>query len=264
MRKIFILLFVAAVVFMSCSGKQNTSTTAEVGGLSFDSVVVDTAVYLTNDTSSPSYSIKLSIQYAKGENAKSINDYLVQRGILPHVEGDSMGIEQQINHFVEGSLDEYKDFCLPLFRQDPEHSESLNNSFEARTETHNSYDNIVNYIAHIYNYGGGAHGVTMTIAFNLDAKTGKAIELSDLFVPGYENALTGILKDKLMKRLDVKNDEELKEKIFLDSPLYIPDNFILDKDKLTFIYCQNEIAPYSEGEIALEIDKSDISDLLKK
>ena len=37
--------------------------------------------------------------------------------------------------------------------------------------------------------------------------------------------------------------------------LYIPDKFILDNHKMTFIYNENEIAPYSiSGDLQIDID----------
>ena len=264
MKKISILsVFLAAILF-GCNGKK-TSATAEGEGLSFDSVVVDTILHLTDDPSSPSFTINFSLLYAKGKNAQTVNDSLLKRGLLTgREEGDTSTLEQATYEFVKQALDEYKEFNLPLFAQDPEHSESLNNIFEVKTEAHNAYDNVINIIGHIYYYGGGIHGTAATVAYNIDAKTGKKIDIGDICVPGYQPTLINKLTKKLMERFNAKTEEELKDKIFLESSLYVPVDFIIGKDKITFIYGENEIASYSEGEIMLEIDRSELADILKK
>lgn len=132
-----------------------------------------------------------------------------------------------------------------------------------KTETRNVEGDVINYIATVYYYGGGAHGMGQTIVKNINAKTGKIVQLSDVFVPGYEKTLVAKLSDKLKEFFKVENDEGLKENIFVDS-LYVPDNFILGKDNITFIYNSDEIAAHAVGEIRFEFAKSDLEGILQK
>ena len=50
---------------------------------------------------------------------------------------------------------------------------------------------------------------------------------------------------------------------FLINDLYVSNNFILGKESITFIYNRYDIAPYSTGEILLDIDYNRIKDILK-
>lgn len=267
MKRVIIPIVLAAAIMLGCSGKK-AGKAAEVEGISFDSVVVDTIAHLTNDTLSPAMSIKLSLQYAKGENARTVNDSLLASGILMpdflDKTAGEMTIPQAVDSFVRKALRDYKAFNLPLYRQDPEYATSLNNELVVSTETRKACDSVVNYIAYIYYYGGGAHGIGQTVVKNFNPKTGKVIGLGDIFVPGYEKTMVRILTEKLVEHFEAKDEEDLKNVIFMESPLYVPDNFILGKDKITFIYCQDEIAPHSAGEIDLEVEKSDLADILKK
>ncbi len=267
MKRTIIPIMVIAAILLGCSGKK-TGSTAKVKSMSFDSVVVDTVLHLTNDTTSPCMEIHLSLQYAKGENAKTVNDSLLASGImmpdfLPTAK-NTMTIPQVVDSFVKKALKDYKDFNLPLYRQDPEYSTSLNNSFYAKTETRSANDSIVNYIAHLYYYGGGAHGIGQTVVKNINVKNGKIVGLNDIFVPGYEKTIVSKLTEKLVKYFKAKDEEDLKNYIFLESALYVPDNFILGKDKITFIYCEDEIAAHAAGQIDIDFDKADLTDILKK
>jgi len=63
---------------------------------------------------------------------------------------------------------------------------------------------------------------------------------------------------------DVDNIEGLKKRyIFADGNIYVPDNFIIEKDGISFIYCQDEIAPHEEGEIRIKVNDSEIENLKK-
>ena len=100
---------------------------------------------------------------------------------------------------------------------------------------------------------------------NFDALSGKQLTLSDVFVPGYETRLTELLTEKLMNIADVKTIEELKAKDYLFSMDMFPsENFILGSDEITFIYNAYEIAPYAMGRTEINVEYSEIKDLLKK
>ncbi|MCI6619127.1 MAG: RsiV family protein, partial [Prevotella sp.] len=123
---------------------------------------------------------------------------------------------------------------------------------------------VLNYIASISTYGGGAYPILQTIAKNFDLKTGRLIHLEDVFVPGYEQPLKDRITEAACKKFKVKDLEELKKAyIFADGNVYVPDNFILTEDDITFIYCEDEVAPHAVGEIRLTFDKDDLSKILK-
>ena len=51
--------------------------------------------------------------------------------------------------------------------------------------------------------------------------------------------------------------------ILLDTDIYIPENFMLGKDGVTFYYNRYEIAPYSAGDFSLTVPYDDINVYLK-
>lgn len=57
--------------------------------------------------------------------------------------------------------------------------------------------------------------------------------------------------------------KDLKKDIYLQTGIYVPDNFIIEKDGISFIYCQDEIAPHEEGEIRIKVNDSEIENLKK-
>jgi len=128
----------------------------------------------------------------------------------------------------------------------------------------NGADDVLVYIAQTTLYGGGEHEMKQTLAKNFNVETGHLITLDDIFMHGYEDAIKELIVKKIAKQLDVDDLKALQEKyVFADGDVYIPDNYILEDDKITFIYCEDEIAPHNIGEIRVELKKKDIKEWLK-
>ena len=133
-----------------------------------------------------------------------------------------------------------------------------------KTFTRNGAENIVVYTAKIYTFGGGAHGINQTLVRNIDVTTGKVLQLQDVLVPGYEPTLKELLLKKVGERFNADGLDELNKKdVFADGHVYVPDNFAIDDDSFTFIYCEDEIAPHAVGEISVTLSRSELSRILK-
>lgn len=265
--KKFLFALIATLLIASCGQKQGQ--TARIDGVELDSVVVDTVINLTEETNSPQCKVSLSLQYfRKGKNAQKMNVSLLHAGILMpdylSLGKESIPFEHAVDSFITRYVSDYKREYAPLYREDHEHRTAYNCTYEVKTKTQNSNDDIVNYVATIVTYGGGEHAIKQTIAKNFNVKTGQLLALGDIFVSGYEESLKDMMLKKLQDKFSANNLEELQKKyIFADHEVYIPENFILGKDKLTFIYCEDEIAPHNVGEIRVEFDKSDLNKFLK-
>jgi hypothetical protein len=61
----------------------------------------------------------------------------------------------------------------------------------------------------------------------------------------------------------IKTLEDLHNKGILQlTNMYIPDNFLLGKDKIQFLFNRYDIAPYAAGEIILEVPYEEIGHCL--
>jgi len=161
-------------------------------------------------------------------------------------------------------MEEYQEEYEKLYRQDSKHANAYNYEYFVSTRTQEGAEGILNYIGDIYLYGGGEHGIRQTIVKNLQVKSGAIIQLSDLFVPGYEKKLQEILIEELCEQQNVKDLQALQEQgIFIDGRIYIPENFILEKNSITFIYCEDEIASHEMGEIRVKLKNRKLKEILK-
>ena len=139
----------------------------------------------------------------------------------------------------------------------------FNNTVNISCETAIGYRNCLNYIINSEEYTGGAHPNGAMTALNFDTATGAEIVLQDIFQGDYERRLMQELVIALAAYFKVEPVTDEVVKGFLINDLYVSNNFILGKESITFIYNRYDIAPYSTGEILLDIDYNRIKDILK-
>ena len=130
---------------------------------------------------------------------------------------------------------------------------------------HTGYKGYITYVTAHEEYSGGVHPNTFINVTNFDPSSGGEITLDDIFKAGYEEPLTAILTDVLMKKAKATTIEELHEKgiLFSDTEMFVSNNFIPGNDSITFLYNRYEIAPYAAGEILLTIDYNTLKEILK-
>jgi len=98
-----------------------------------------------------------------------------------------------------------------------------------------------------------AHGSHSTTYINYDIVSDKILDLPDIMKPDYEKPLTVLLRKTLSERDDLI--VELNE-------IGIPREFEITPTGLRFLYGIYEIAPYSSGEITVDIPVYDLDGLL--
>lgn len=118
---------------------------------------------------------------------------------------------------------------------------------------------------------GGAHPSQWSKWINFDIHTGKLLGKDDVFMPEAKAEIEALLLDKLIL-LQAKNYpdetintlEDLQNKGFLSmTNMYIPDNFLLNKDKVMFLFNRYDIAPYAAGETILEVAYEEMNHYMK-
>jgi hypothetical protein len=110
------------------------------------------------------------------------------------------------------------------------------------------------YLADINYREGGDHAVNQQVIMNFDTETGRQLTTKDIFVDGFEIQLKPLLLKALQERTGFTTMKALHDNGYLNhSDIYVPENFILGSDAITFIYNPDEIAPYTIGSTDLTI-----------
>lgn len=262
------LVVILIIVLLACSCNNKRTLAISNGDLELDSFGIDTTFVLTSDMQSPRCKISLHVKYVRGKNADKINRAIINSGILisDYILDNPKQIDvpMAVQTFANQYLADYKKEYGNLYLEDRQNTNSYNCSYILKTEVSIPKGDIMAYMSTLYIYGGGEHGIHQTLIKNFDLKTGDVIKLKDLFITGYEATLKDIIVAHLQQKFKTSNFDELKKKyIFANDYIYIPENFIIDDDAITFIYCEDEISPHNVGEIRIKIDKDEINKLLK-
>ncbi|MBP7357724.1 MAG: DUF3298 domain-containing protein [Prevotella sp.] len=255
-------LSIASLTLNSCIKK-----TKEGKDITFENIKVNKSTNIETGPNSPQCKVNIQLLYATNADGiigKRINSAIIDKLFAMQ----KLSAQNAVDSFTNKYLDDYKTNYGPFYKEDksnPEKKKTYQFFYNLSSETNKGKNGIVVYLIKENFYEGGAHGITQTIVINFDKNTGKVINISDVFVPGYENALNGLLLDALLKKTDTKNVDELKSKGYLVSEdIYAPENFIIGDDAITFIYNPYEIAPYSIGKIEIKLEYSDLSKILNK
>lgn len=130
----------------------------------------------------------------------------------------------------------------------------------------------VNASANYFVDHGGAHPHQWSRWVNFDFVTGKMLGKDDVFHDGTQTDIENLLLRKLILMQaeenpdqEVKTLEDLQNMGFLQhTPMFIPDNFLLGKRGVQFLFNRYDIAPYSAGEIVIEVPYEEIAHYIKR
>lgn len=266
MKDIFTLIC-TAILMSSCLNDNHQTTYPN--DMRPDSIVADTTITFDGKTYSQPYCrIYMNVKYLKGYNTKKINNTIINSNIfaadyMPLKQG-SENIKQIVHFFIKKYISDYKEFYDCMYLNDKEHADSYNNIYKLNTNIEINKKGILTYITTISINNGKAHATNQTLVRNINIDTGEIISLSDIFKHGYNKTVKEIIITKLSERFNTENLAGLiKKSVFVDGNVYIPDNFIIEKNKITFIYCESEIASHEAGEIRINIYNDEVKNLLK-
>lgn len=114
--------------------------------------------------------------------------------------------------------------------------------------TYNEYP-IISLYSEIYEYSGGAHGLTTLKGHTIDIKNGLHLTLNDLFVDDYDYSKTILtyIETEAIRRQeedDIMYFDDLSENII---KYYDEKNFYLTNKGVAIFYPLYTIAPYATG-----------------
>jgi hypothetical protein len=235
--------------------------------LSFESIKINQTEHLFGDTAKPFCNIIVNMTYPSASSNKTLKDTLTN-SILTLCLGEGYaGQAPQIavRQYTKNYITQYRKELEPLLKQ------NSNNSLQ---QWYTYYRSIIGKVRYNkpelltyqldYNeYSGGAHGIYSTTFENFDIKNMKKIKLNDLFRNNYQNELTSIIVNQLMKDKGITTTDALLNKGYGATGNINPtENFYLDDDGITFYYNVYEIAPYSMGPISVRIPYSNLKNIM--
>lgn len=157
-------------------------------------------------------------------------------------ENDEKVINNEISDWTDSWINEVKETSEDLTPTIPY---ELNAKY---TLTNN--ESILSFYIDYYQFSGGAHGITTRKSYNIDIKSGKKIELKDLFKVGYDYKKN--INELIQKEINKHPDYYFTGKEGFNG---IKDNqsFYIKNNKIIIYFPYYEIAPYVAGMPEFEI-----------
>lgn len=252
---VFFVKFVVPIVLLliACGDKNDGDM------IDFDRISVERTISINNSKDAPQCHVHLEILQARNSTSVAA-DSLINEAIVKKIfDMEHVSPQAAADSFANTYTHNYQNYLAPLYRED--HADTNKRPwYEYRyvinTETCNNADGITNYLITLDYYEGGVHGINQLLTLNFDNKTGRLLTLHDIFGNDYELSLGDKLLQALLKKTGDNDLEALHQRGYLYSMnMFIPENYIISNDKVTFIYNPYEIAAYSEGKIELDIKR---------
>lgn len=264
---------VSCFLLSGCNGqKQIDSETVKT-------VKVEEQAHLQDDTVSPACKITIDYSYLAESDAADSIAQRINRTIQAHVLG-----KEYIRMNPEVAVDSFKNTYINNYRKDVNefYQEDIKNgtpkdelptwyNYEYGLTTHFSEgkEGILNFIAETFEYTGGAHPNSWNKWMNFEKNTGKLLALKDVFMAGSEKPMSDMLLEELITEMATRLEdssitslEGLQNAGILNSTnMYVPDNFLLEKEKVSFLYNKYDIAPYAVGVITLSLPYTSVENI---
>ncbi len=266
--------FVAGNIISGCSQKGQDFPTVT-------SLEKDTIVYLEAGQTEPSCKVKINYEYLQPVSPTDSITPLINSHIQDMVFGNqyaNLSPQTFVQKLCNDFLATYNTDIKSLFEADKKTGLKGNDiptwynyEFEVKSKIESGLDSIWTCDMTIFQYTGGAHPSTLLRTVNIDGITGKPVTAEDVFLAGKDWEIIQLIMKELIKETNIRMETDTitcldglhEAGILLDTELYIPENFLLKKDGITFIYNQYDIAPYVVGNFRLTVPYNDIEPYLK-
>lgn len=239
-------------------------------------IKVEETAHLDDDDESPVCKVTIDYSYLAVSND---SDVVAQR-INETVQGNLLG-KKYVRISPETAIDSFKNVYIAEYRKEMNefYMEDIKNglpksnlpswyNYEFELITHYSLgkDSVINLMAEVYVNTGGAHPNTWSRWMNFDKDDGKLLTHDNVFIPGADKSLSELLLKELIKEMaerledsGIKSLSDLQDKGILTSTnMYVSENFLLEKDGISFMYNRYDIAPYVIGDITLYLPYTEI------
>ncbi len=260
MKKQYILLLTSALTatfFFSCT--QKTIKTVEKDFIK--------KYYLSSDTTLGSLNFDIEIEIPTAFANNIVLDS-IRATIISNLFGNkyiSHTNDSLIELFASDLYREYKADNEPLIdKLDSTSSYSFNYEHTLSGFSLLNDKKIFAYGIERYVYMGGAHGLETRNYYNFNLTTGKLITEKDLYIDNYKDALSQLIKKRIVEESsEIKTLTDLEESIYWTDSIKPNGNFYITDESINYVFNPYEIAPYAFGETEITLTFNRIKSILK-
>lgn len=262
---VMISCLASGFLLSGCDGKR------QIDNETVKTIKMEEEAHLQDDTTSPTCKMTIDYSYlvesaATDTVAQRINEAV--QAITLGKEYASMPPAVAVDSFKNDYISNYRKLTSEFYLNDlksgtpPSELPSwYNYEYSLTTRFSDGKEGILNVTAEFFEYTGGAHPNSWDRWLNFEKSTGKLLTLKDVFMAGAEKPISEMLMKELIADMAIRlEDEQIKTLqdlqkagVLLSTDIYMPENFLLKKEEVSFLYNRYDIAPYSVGVIILSL-----------
>lgn len=261
-----------AVLMVGCGLSSN-------GDSAYRHVFIEEEARLVDSDNSPYCDFAIDFTYLDEVDSVAVR---MNRSIQREFLGDDYATLEPVaavDSFRNAYLADYRNEVGAIFEKERANASSeeeipawFSQTYSLVTFVEEGQGGVINATANYFVDMGGAHPHQWSQWLNFDFVTGRILEKDEVFHLEASADIEAMLLDKLIRMqaeehpdTQVNSLEDLQNMGFLQhTNMFIPDNFLLSKRGLLFLFNRYDIAPYSAGEIVIEVPYEEIGHYLKK
>lgn len=241
-------------------------------------VFLEEEARLVDADNSPYCDFAVDFTYLKEVDSIAVRmNHAIQREFLGY-DYETLAPEIAVDSFKNVYLADYRKEVGVIFKEEREKASSedeipawFSQTYSLVTFVEEGQSGVINATANYFVDMGGAHPNQWSRWLNFDFVTGRLLAKEDVFHLEAGADIESLLLGKLIRKqaeenpdMQVNSLEDLQNMGFLQhTNMFIPDNFLLSKRGMLFLFNRYDIAPYSAGEIVIEVPYEEIGHYLK-
>lgn len=272
MKGFFLAILSVSVLLWSMTSCHHVHSGEQT--VTFDTLVVDTVCPLFASYEKPACHIAVNMSVPKeGESADlatAIERFITQlpkEGAFEDTQEGTVSamVKAYVHNYIVQYLSEGPD-AIDSYGEDIEAAATWM-SYEETVDGCVLYNNhgLLSYQVRIYSYTGGAHGNTKTYNGVFDLQAKEVLCLSNIFEELSLNNLNQLMRQRLAQQYECQTVEELSERqlFFAPEEIEATENFYVGATGISWLFDPYDIAPYSTGEVVVELTWDELYPLLK-
>jgi len=254
----FFIITVTVIVYTNKQLKFETNKTT-------GNIIESNYIVREDNKGQNSFDSKSSKSIVNNERIDKTDKYINSVLNIPNIVNENKNVEKTINDKIKSDVNLFFEKNYKEAKDNFVNNNLDGVKFEANTdfEVEKNTDSILSLKMRYYNYSGGAHGFYDDIAYNIDIRSGKFLELSDLFLEqsNYKDILNNEIKSQI-KSLESENKENLG--IYQFNTIKENQKYYFNGNNIVLYFDLYDIAPYAAGIPEFTINSDILMPIVKK
>ena len=177
---------------------------------------------------------------------------------------DGRDLSEASKDYADNLVADYRKDAGESFDEDEDSFWIYNWSFMISGSFTDSYGDLQTYAVYSENYLGGAHGMQSLVPHVINLKTGEEVVEAQLFVEGYEEPVSALIREALQKDWGSPDDPSSTYCMMEEEGMVPNGCFGVSEEGITWYFQPYVIASYAQGVIEASVSWYDLRPYLDR